>query len=209
MLVGLVILPWAITFICCPAVQAFGEVKWEVYRIKSVTFAWGVAQVLAMFCFVRIGVSLTYGILCSVGATVGVIVPMIFKASGVFKDAPDLMSMPGAIILIGTVVMFAGVVFASLAGAGAKNSNPCGRSRDAMCRKPGRKNLRADFLSGWQWSLPPACFRPAGDSPSSIATNRLSGRWKGTALHTLRPIGFWAVSLFGAALPNVLFPACL
>ena len=33
MLVGLVILPWAITFLSCPKpIAAFGEVKWEVYR---------------------------------------------------------------------------------------------------------------------------------------------------------------------------------
>jgi len=32
-----------------------------------------------LLCFVRIGVSLTYGILCPVGAAVGVATPMLFR----------------------------------------------------------------------------------------------------------------------------------
>ena len=105
------------------------------------TFAWGIAQVLAMLCFVRIGVSLTYGILCSVGAIVGVVVPMIFKASGVFKDAPDLLSTPGKIILVGTAVMLVGVVFASLAGAGREKSvrKPLPRTSNAESTQSRRR----------------------------------------------------------------------
>jgi len=120
MLVGLVILPWAITLLFCPQpFTALAQVKgYVLLKANLFAFSWGIAQVLALLCFVRIGVSLTYGILCSIGAAVGVITPMIFKASGVFQGAPDLLSKPGLIILFGVVVMVLGVVFASMAGAG-------------------------------------------------------------------------------------------
>ena len=90
MLVALVILPWAITLAFCPQpLAALREVGGGVLlKANGFAFCWGIAQILAMLCFVQIGVSLTYGILCSIGAAVGVIVPMIVRASRVFQQAP-------------------------------------------------------------------------------------------------------------------------
>ena len=97
MLTALVVFPWTITLAMCPApFAALREVDPGVLlRANAFAFCWGVAQVLALLCFVRIGVSLTYGILCSIGAAVGVILPMVVKASGVFQDAPDLLPRRG------------------------------------------------------------------------------------------------------------------
>ena len=171
MLLALVILPWAITLAFCPEpFAALREIDGGVVlRANLFALCWGIAQVLAMLCFVRIGVSLTYGILCSVGAAVGVIVPMIIKASGVFQKGPDLLSMPGAIILFGTVVMVLGVVFASLAGAGRERmQNQTGKETRGPKRDP------AISPSGSSWWLPPAYCRSGGDSHSRIPTIRSS-----------------------------------
>ena len=210
MLVALVILPWTITLIFCPhPFAALSEVP-GVVLLKANLFAlaWGIAQVLALLCFVRIGVSLTYGILCSIGVAVGVITPMIFKASGVFKGAPDLLSKPGLIVLGGTVVMLAGVVFASLAGAGREKLTRASQASDAAAKDAGRPSggfavgllmvVMAGVLSvGWGFAftysqdsiIQAMKSHGAADFPASIAV--------------------WAIALLGAALPNVLYPAIL
>jgi L-rhamnose-H+ transport protein len=206
MLVALIVLPWTITLLFCPEpFAALREVdKFVLLKANLFAFCWGIAQVLAMLCFVRIGVSLTYGILCSVGAAVGVILPMIVKASGVFQEGPNLFSVSGLVILIGTVVMVCGVVFASMAGAG-------------------RERLRSQSAGGAQGAKRAGNF--AVGLMMVIAAGVLSVGWgcaftysqdpiiEAMKAHHAKPlpasIAVWAVALFGAALPNVLYPVAL
>ncbi len=120
MLVGLVILPWGITLFFFPNVfAAYGDVPAGIL-IKSNLFAtcWGVANVLCGLCFVRIGVALTGAILTGLGVSVGVTMPLVFKGTGLFKDAPDISSAAGLTVMSGVGIMLIGVVFASLAGFG-------------------------------------------------------------------------------------------
>jgi hypothetical protein len=124
MLFALLVIPWAITLAFCPKPwAAFSDVPTSLL-IKANLFSlgWGIAQVLALLCFVRIGVSLTYGILCAIGASVGVMTPMIFKASGVFQAAPDLNSKAGLTVLAGVMVMLLGVFLAAVAGFGREKA---------------------------------------------------------------------------------------
>ena len=120
MLFALVVCPWTITLGFCP--DAFTAIKTiepaVLLKANAFSLAWGIAQVLALQCFLRIGVSLTYGILCAIGACVGVLTPMVFKASGVFAGAPDLNSKAGLTVLGGVLGMVVGVFLASLAGFG-------------------------------------------------------------------------------------------
>jgi L-rhamnose-H+ transport protein len=206
MLVALVILPWAITLAFCPQpLAALGKVDGGVLlKANGFAFCWGIAQILAMLCFVRIGVSLTYGILCSIGAAVGVIVPMIVKASGVFQQAPDLLSTPGLIIMLGTLIMLAGVVLASLAGAGREE---CQKS----AATPSQGSHHADGFAagvvmvvlagvlsvGWGFA-----FTYSQDSIIHAMTSHGAADFPAG-------IAVWAVALLGAAIPNVLYPAML
>jgi L-rhamnose-H+ transport protein len=206
MLVALVILPWTITLIYCPhPFAALREVDGLVLlKANLLAFCWGIAQVLALLCFVRIGVSLTYGILCSVGAAVGVIVPMIIKASGVFQEGPDLFSVPGLVILLGTAVMVCGVVFASMAGAGREKLRSQSGNDSQGAKHSGNfavglmMVITAGVLSvGWGFAftyfqdpiIQAMKAHGAAAFPASIAV--------------------WAIALLGAALPNVLYPALL
>ena len=135
MLVALVVLPWAITLGCCPRpLAALHQIDLQVLlRANGFTLCWGIAQVLALLCFIRIGVSLTYGILCSLGAAVGVLTPMVFKASGVFAKSPDLLSGPGLIVVAGVAVLVVGVTLAAWAGVG----------RERLGASPDRARRRA------------------------------------------------------------------
>jgi hypothetical protein len=204
MLVALLIIPWSITLATCPDVfGAIGDVNPGILvRANLLSMAWGIAQVLALLCFVRIGVSLTYGILCSVGAAVGVITPMVLKGSGIFADAPDLLSGTGAVVIVGTVIMVLGVFFASLAGFQ--------RERQQNTDEPEQKKPSGGFAIGLVMVLAAGvlsagwgfCFtysqasviealksRGAADLPASLAV--------------------WAIVLPGAALVNILYPAIL
>jgi len=203
MLVALVLIPWALTLALCPSPwAALARVEPMVLvKANALSLSWGIAQVLALLCFVRIGVSLTYGILCAVGASVGVITPMVFKASGAFADAPDLVSRAGGTVLVGVTVMVVGVFFASLAGYGREQRQSEGQT------DPSHRGgftvglimvLVAGVLSaGWgfafAYSQGPIVAamkaRGAGDFGASIAV--------------------WAVSLQGAALANLSYPALI
>ncbi len=120
MLVGLIIMPWAITFLGCPnVIEGLRAVPMRGLIIGNVfAFGWGIANVLCGLCFVRIGVALTGAILAGLGVSVGSIVPMIFKGSGQFEDAAGLGSQAGMAVLAGVGVMLVGVVIASFAGFG-------------------------------------------------------------------------------------------
>ena len=88
--------------------------------LKANLFAvgWGIANVLCGLCFVRIGMALTGAILAGLGVSVGAIVPMIFKGSGLFKNAAELTSTAGLAVCLAVALMLTGVAFASLAGFG-------------------------------------------------------------------------------------------
>jgi hypothetical protein len=120
MLLGLIILPWTITLVAFPnAIQAYRDVPVSVLITSNLfSISWGIANVLCALCFVRIGVALTMAILTGLGVSVASILPMIFKGSGLFKDAPGVTSQAGLVVVCGVGVMLIGVVLASVAGFG-------------------------------------------------------------------------------------------
>lgn len=206
MLFSLVILPWTITLLFCPRpFEALAGVEGAaICKANLFAFSWGIAQVLAMLCFVRIGVSLTYGILCSIGVAVGVITPMVFKASGVFGDAPDLFSPTGLTILVGAAILVVGVAFAAMAGAGRdklKSQSPQAgdgnKSSGGFAVGLAMVVVAGVLSAGWgfafMYSQEPIkqamMARGAADFPAGVAV--------------------WAVALLGAALPNVFYPVFL
>ena len=117
---GLVVLPWAIAMAGC-------HHPWQALRTLPLSaivlgnlfaLGWGIANVLCGLCYYRIGVALTGALLAGLGSSAGAIVPMVFKGSGRFHDAPDVGSPAGVAVLVGVAVLLVGVVFASLAGFG-------------------------------------------------------------------------------------------
>ncbi len=205
MLVALLIIPWSITFIYCPDFYfVISEIDTGLLlRANLFSLCWGIAQILAMLCFIRIGVSLTYGILCSLGASVGVITPMIFKATGIFSEAPGLMSKAGIIVLIGVAVMVAGVYYASLAGFKREKSVQVNQPENSR-KKSGSFGIGlimviiAGILSaGWGFAF----SYSQGPIVEILHENGVAG--------FPSQIIVWAFVLFGAALVNIIYPAYL
>jgi hypothetical protein len=200
MLVGLIIIPWAVTLLCCPnAIAAYRRVGAEAL-IKANVFgmAWGIGNVLGGICFVRIGVALTGGFLTGLGVSVGVIMPMILKGSGQFKDAPDVGSAAGLTVLLGVAVMLTAVVLVTLAGFG----------RDRVLQKV--EKTSGGFLGGLIMAI------VAGMICSGIGLSFVYGQ--GPIVREMKAngagdipaiIAVWAGALAAAALINVLYPAYL
>jgi hypothetical protein len=118
--VGLVVMPWTIALLGCHHPwQALRSIPLSAIVLGNLfALGWGIANVLCGLCFYRIGVALTGAILTGLGASAGAIVPMVFKGSGRFQDAPSLGSPAGTAVLVGVVVLLAGVASATLAGFG-------------------------------------------------------------------------------------------
>jgi hypothetical protein len=117
---GLVVMPWTIALLGSRhPLQALCTLPVSAIVLGNLfALGWGIANILCGLCYYRIGVALTGAVLSGLGASAGAIVPMIFKGSGRFQDAPDLASPAGTAVVAGVAVLLAGVVFAATAGFG-------------------------------------------------------------------------------------------
>ena len=200
MLFGLFILPWAVTLLFCPnAIEAYRSVDPAVI-LKSNLFslAWGIGNVLLGVSLVRIGASLSFAILSGVGIPLGVIVPMIFKGTGIFEKGADVNSPAGYTILAATALMLVGVVFVALAGFG----------RDKMLDKKAERSggflggLIMCVISGFCSVGPSFAFVYSQGPIRDAMIDRGAPPWPAA-------ISVWALGMFFGALVNLVYPAVL
>jgi len=200
MLTGLIVAPWTLTLVFCPnAIEAYQTVGMsELIKSNLFSMSWGIANILYLLCLVRIGVSLTNGILTGVGVSVGVVLPMVVKGSGAFEDAPDLLSAPGLSVLLGVVVMLLGVLLISIAGLGREKILREGESHSsgfavglAMAALAGV--LSAGISFAFIYSQGPIVAAMKAQGASDIPAN----------------VAVWAAGLLAGAALNVLYPAYL
>jgi len=151
-LFGLVIYPWILVFLKVPdpglMLQTVGARTLIISNLLSV--AWGVGNLLCMICILRIGAALTGAILSALGMSVGILVPLVLKGSGLFTHAPDLFSKPGLLIIIGLLVVLTGVIMISRAGFGREKAlrNESGQVRKKQASGNFRKGLILAILAG-------------------------------------------------------------
>lgn len=200
MVTGLVIIPWTVTLLFCPnAIAAYRSVDSSVI-IKSNIFSlsWGMANVLGFLCLIRIGFSLTNGILTGVGVSLGVTVPMIFKGSGLFQNAPDLTSKPGLVVMLGVLVMVTGVMLASLSGFRRSKELEENQEKSGSFLLGLTMVILGGILScgisfSFVYSQGPIKAVMMAEGASDIPAT----------------FSVWAIGLLGGALVNILFPAFL
>jgi len=118
MLSGLIVFPWLVAVSFCPnLLAALKSVPLEtIAKANAWGICWGVASVLCGLCYVRIGLGLTTAILSGLGICLGVSVPLVFKGSGVFQQAPPLASAVGLTVVTGAMVALVAVILAATAG---------------------------------------------------------------------------------------------
>jgi hypothetical protein len=154
--------------------------------------------VLCGLCYVRIGVALTGAILTGLGVSVGVTLPMIFKGTGKFQEAPDLGSAASLWILSGVAVMLIGVVIAALAGFGRERALQKQQAAPSTFLGGLIMTVIAGVLScgmalAFVYSQGPIVEAMTKNGASQVAAN----------------FAVWAAGLFGGALVNVVYPAYL
>src|SRR5262245_828274 len=120
MLAGLIVVPWTVILVSIPNVlEAYRTVDSSLLvRSNLFAFCWGIANILYALSVVRIGAALTGAILTAFGLAVGVTMPMVFKGSGLFEQAPGLNSPAGHTVILGVAVVLVGTVLVSIAGFG-------------------------------------------------------------------------------------------
>jgi len=200
MLVGLVVMPWTITLIGCPdAFAAYAEVgAGTLLKANAFSIAWGVANVILGICVVRIGAGLTFAILTGVGATIGVLTPTIFKGTGLFAQAPGLMSPAGLTVLCGSAIMLVGVALTARAGRLREGVGSQSGARGRGSLGPIALAALAGVLSAgisftFVFSQGPIVEAMAKRGASPIVANA----------------SVWAVALLGGATVNVIYPLWL
>jgi L-rhamnose-H+ transport protein len=200
MATGLIVAPWTITLTCCPhAFQACASMALKPLVVANLLAAgWGVANIICGACYVRIGLALTTAILSGVGLSIGAIVPMILKGSGVFHQAADLASPAGLTVLAGIGVMLVGTVSAGLAGFGRE------RVLAQLERKSGKfpKTLVLIVAAG---------VLSCGMSLSFVYGQEtvVAAMERGGAAHLPATFAVWAFCLPGGAFSSLAYPIWL
>jgi L-rhamnose-H+ transport protein len=163
--------------------------------------SWGVANVLFGLCVIRIGAALSGALLTATGVCVGVTMPMLFKASGLFSNASDIKSPAGLTVLLGVAIMVIGVIMVTIAGFG--------RERTAK-KTDEQKSAGGGFLLGLVLSIC-AGVLSSGISFAFIYSQApiVNAMKAQGASDVSANIAVWAAGLVGGALVNVLYAAYL
>ena len=200
--IALVALPWAATLLLCPdALGALREIDpGLLLKANLLSAAWGVANVCAALCLVRIGFSLTIGILSGIGLPIGVLTPMICRGTGGFADAPGLVSAGGILLMSGVAVALVAVRLVTLAGYGRD------AARADSVKLPGEGGFGTGLVMATVAGLLQAGLSFAFVYSQGPISAALLARGAGPAG---AGIGVWAVTLPGGALVNLAYPLWL
>ena len=199
---GLFLLPWLLVLIFVPRpFVAYAQVSEALLVGNLLSLGWGIANVLYGLCIVKIGAALAGAILTSFGLTVGVLMPLIFKGSGLFENAPGLFSPPGYFILAGVLVILIGVF--TLAKAGFA------REKSLQISQPAMKS-QGTFLSGLLMAIVAgilsSCISLSFVYSQAPVISALKAQGAGEFVAN---IGVWAGALFAGIVVNVIYPALI
>jgi len=202
MLLGLLLIPWCIVLgaIRDPwtAYAAVGTERLVISNLFAV--GWGIANVLAGICVLRIGFSLGGSILTGVGLMVSVLVPMIFPS--MFSKAPALMSSAGQMIMLSMAVILVGVVLSAMAGFG--------RERAIRARAEPVRWASGGFLGGLLLTILAGVLSAGMQLANAYGHDAIVSQMTERGVDLIpREMSFWAVGLLGGALVNVLYPTVL
>ena len=202
MLMGLVVIPWAFVLIRIPNLfTAYAQVGWEpILKANLFALGWGVANVLYGLCVVRIGAALTGAVMTGLAVIAGTTLPMIMKGTGLFANAPDLMSTSGLVLMSGLVVMLLGVLISSIAGFGRAKALSGSESSPSS-------GQQGNFGIGLLMAVI-AGVTSAGLSLSFVyAQAPIVDAMKAQGADTTSAnIAVWAAALLGGAAVNIAFP---
>lgn len=200
-----VVIPWLIAFCYLDIPTLFLSLDRNIL-IRSFLFSagWGLANVLYLICVIKIGAALTGAFLFSLGTSVSMIIPMVLKGSGIFKDSPDLFSFAGTIVLVSIAVIILGVVVLTFAGFGREKVLKSQNEEDR------RKQASGNFLEGLLL-VTIAGILSAGLSLSFVYTQDTvlkAAAEQGMSSLWATPVA-WGIGAFGGMVVNLFFALIL
>jgi hypothetical protein len=199
---AVLLVPWIVTLINVPDLgKIIKQVGWKPLLISNLlSIGWGIANILYLVCILKIGAALSGAILSALGMSVGIIAPMVLKGSGLFRNAPSLMSNAGMIIMLGLAVVIIGLILVIIAGFG--------REKILNSKNNNRKESSGGFLKGLILIIVSGVLS-SGLSLAFVYSQgpvieavKLQGAGEITANFTV-----WALGIAGGAVINILYPA--
>lgn len=202
MFTGLLIIPWTVFLMSVPSpfsiIRSVGVQNLLIANVASIS--WGIANILYLTCIIRIGAAMTGATLTAVGMSVGVLMPMLVKGSGLFSNAPDLISRTGALIITGLVVMMAGVALVTKAGLLKE------RLKTEKEKAEETKKHKSGFLNGMLMAILAGILSSGislafvyGQSPVAHAVAEVGGS------DIVQSFAVWALTIAGGALVNISY----
>jgi len=109
---GLIIFPWIITLATVPQVRFiyFAASAATLWKVALFGVAWGVGSTLFGLGITRVGMALGFAIILGITASFGSLFPLAVL------HPEELHSKRGEYLVMGTAIMFVGLVFLALAG---------------------------------------------------------------------------------------------
>jgi len=126
-LFGLVIFPWIVTVATVPHLAAVyqGASSSTLLKVALFGVAWGAGATLFGLGIDRVGMALGFSLILGMTASFGSLFPMIILH-------PDqLLAKRGLALILGTIIMIAGLVLLSLAGLARERDRGAGSSRQS------------------------------------------------------------------------------
>lgn len=206
MLSAVLLCPWIVALTTVPDIGAvIKSVGFKSLLISNLlSICWGIANVLYMISIIKVGAALSGAIMSALGMSVGIIIPMVLKGSGLFSNAPSLMSDAGIFIMAGLAVVIIGVILVIIAGLGRE------KILDGHANDTNTKKSSGGFVKGLMLVIPSGILS-CGLSLAFVYSQgpvieavKSQGAGEITANFTV-----WALGIVGGALINILYPAFL
>jgi L-rhamnose-H+ transport protein len=193
--VALILLPWSLGFLRVPHLLAvYGSVPAGDF-VKPFLFGagWGVAQVLFGLAVLRIGMALSFATTIGLGAALGTLVPIVLRHPEVLGTGH------GKVLVVGVLLMVAGVAVCSWAG----------RRRERE-QKTGVAGVRkGSYLSGVLLAAASGVLAPMLNYSLAFADVFLREALRHHATGPDAPYAVWPIALAGGAVPNLAYAGWL
>ena len=187
--------PWVLAWLTIPNLaQAYLSLPLSQLLLPLFFGAgWGISQVLVGISFVRVGMALTFAIVVGISATMGTLVPLLTLQGGA------LLSAKGLAVLIGIIIMIAGV---SLCGKAGRERE---RAQAAAGGVTQAKTGSSSYAASLAITIVSGILTPMLNYALAFASPVLRKAVEQGASHANAPYAVWLLALLGGMPANVLY----
>jgi L-rhamnose-H+ transport protein len=194
-LVALVLIPWSLAFLRVPHLLAvYSSVNRSNFLMPFLYGAgWGIAQVLFGLAVVRVGMALAFAVTIGLSAALGTLVPIMSRSSQI------LVTERGHVLLLGLLLMMAGVLCCSWAG----------RRREKEQRNGSSQSAQGSYIAGILMAVAAGLLAPMLNYALAFGDVFILEAIKHHAAPPDAPYAVWPIALAGGAIPNIAYAVFL